>query len=823
MINFSDLPDILSGEVTSFFSERAITHLLTDSRKAVSSDGSLFFALQGPNHNGHDYLAALHEQGVRQFVVSRQDIPVLPEANVIQVPDTLLALQQLAAFHRGQFTYPVVGISGSNGKTIVKEWLGQMLAPHCKVMKSPGSYNSQLGVPLSVWGMAGEHDLALVEAGISRKDEMHRLEKIIQPTAGIFTNIGSAHDEGFSNKQEKANEKARLFSKAAYVIYRAEYPEIKQALAARSGARPVIWTTRNDTPTPVYAYVTFKSNHQHTTLTFEYENNKEASFQCPFTDEASLENCIHIIVYMLYEGFSTEVIREGMLRLKPLSMRLEMKEGINNCYLIDDSYSNDLAGLQIALDFLHQQKQREYKAAIISDLLETGKPAPELYRQVAERVQANGVNLLVGIGEAISEQQHQFAIPAYCFADVKHFLESDVARQLKNAVVLVKGARLYGLEKVVQRLTRKIHRTTLSVNLDALTHNLNFYRSRLKAGTKVMVMVKAFSYGGGSFEIASHLQFHRVDYLAVAYTDEAVSLRKNGISIPILILNPAPNNFSQIMAHRLEPEISNFSQLQSLKEAIANEPPDSPLAIHIKIDTGMHRLGFMPEEVDGLCQQLTGMEQVKVASVFTHLVGADEETHNAFSREQASRYRIAYEQIKQALGYAPTRHVVNSAGILRFPEYHYDMVRLGIGLYGVEVNQMFPDALRPISALKTVISQVKDISKGETIGYSRAGKAESDLRTATIAIGYADGFSRGFSKGRASVFIHGKPAPVIGNVCMDMTMVDVTHIPEAMPGDPVEIFGEQQSVTTLAKALGTIPYEVLTNISERVRRVYYTA
>lgn len=824
MINFSDLPDIISGELIAFFSESPVTHLLTDSRKAVPLKGSLFFALKGPNHDGHNYLAALYEQGVRQFVVSRQDIPALPEANVIQVPDTLRALQQLAAFHRGQFTYPVVGISGSNGKTIVKEWLSQMLAPHRKVMKSPGSYNSQLGVPLAVWGMAGEHDLALVEAGISRTDEMHRLEKVIQPTAGIFTNLRSAHDEGFTSRQQKADEKAQLFRNTDYVVYCADYPEITRALSRYSGVKPVAWCTTTHPDAALYALVDFTRRVNETDITLHYgEDRKKATIRCPFTDAASLENCAHIIIYLLHEGFEVAGIQEGILRLKPLAMRLELKEGLNNCYLIDDSYSNDLAGLQIALDFLRQQKQRNYKVLVISDLLETGKPFNELYQQVAGRVEESGVNLVIGIGKEISKQQHRFSIPAYCFPDVKHFLESEITGQLKNAVILVKGARLYGLEQVVLRLTRKIHRTTLSINLDALTHNLNFYRSRLKPGTKVMVMVKAFSYGGGSFEIASHLQFHRVDYLAVAYTDEAVSLRSNGITLPILILNPAPDNFDQIILHQLEPEISNFFQLQSLKEVMANRPPDNPVSVHIKIDTGMHRLGFMPEEVDKLGEQLAEFNQIKVASIFTHLAGADEEMHNAFSKKQVTRYDAAYEKIKTTLGYAPLRHVVNSAGILRFPEYHFDMVRLGIGLYGVEVNQMYPEALRPISKLETVISQIKPIRKGETVGYSRAGKASTDLRTATIAIGYADGFSRGFSRGKASVCIHGKYAPVIGNVCMDMTMVDVTHIPEASPGDPVEIFGEQQSVTTLAQALGTIPYEILTHISERVRRVYYTA
>ena len=834
MLFFPDLTNIThSRPLQNTDPARIIRYLVTDSRKAIISEESLFFAIRGGRHDGHHFIKPLYAQGIRQFVVEQLPETALsdfPGANILQVSDVVEALQAVAAFHRKQFTIPVAGITGSNGKTVVKEWLGQLLAPHEYVVKNPKSYNSQIGVPLSVWEMSMAHQMGIFEAGISLPGEMEKLEKIIRPTMGIFTNIGPAHDEGFESRVQKVEEKAKLFAHCPVVIYCSDYTAIHNALKAQQKAFPekqlVSWTKTKQTD--AFAQLLTAEKHisrNETNLTIAVQQKGQHHFTLPFTDDASIENGMHCIVYMLYHGFDAPTIQRGLQQLRKLSMRMELKQGINNCYLVDDSYSNDLAGLQIALDFLVQQKKSNKYTVILSDLVQSGEAEADLYGKVAHMLQSRNIQKFIGVGKGLSSQQQVFYslknITCTFYENTEALLESINPTTFHNEVILIKGARQFGFERIVDKLQQRIHGTVLEINLDALTHNLNFYRSKLPADTKMMVMVKAFSYGGGSFEIANLLQFHRVDYLAVAYADEGITLRENGIHLPIMVMNPSPDQYGKMGDYRLEPEIYSLRTLKAFLQFCSEKDDENIPSIHLKIDTGMHRLGFQPEEMDELINLLKLNSQVKVASIFSHLSGADEAKFNTFSHQQAEVFQQCYKQITSILGEQPMRHMLNSAGILRFPEYHWDMVRLGIGLYGEEVSGLEKTALQPISTLKTVISQIKHIKKGETIGYSRRGVAEHAMKIATIAIGYADGFGRKFGNGNARVLIRNQSAPTIGNICMDMSMVDISHIKGAQEGDEVIIFGPALPVQTLAEKANTMPYEILTGVSERVKRIYY--
>lgn len=823
MITFADIAETTKGNVLQMpHPEAPIRNLLTDSRRGIFNVESLFFAVTGVRHDGHQFIESLYGKGVRHFVVEYMPKGNFPEANMVIVPDSVKALQQVAARRRRCFSIPVIGITGSNGKTIVKEWLAQLLNPYQYVVKNPKSYNSQIGVPLSVWLMQAEHEIGIFEAGISQPSEMEKLVEIIQPTIGIFTNIGPAHDEGFQDREQKVIEKALLFQYSQTIIYCRDYPEIDRILQEKYIEKDLYtWSTKHNLPADL-VLIESKHNINGTQIALvDHRNKLHFSLQIPFQDEASLENTMHCIAYMLFAGYDVASIQKGLSGLRKVSMRMELKQGINHCYLLDDSYSNDLLGLQMALDFLQQQKQNEKQTVILSDLLQTGQSEEALYEEVRRVLIDKGVQKLIIIGDHIRRYQSVFTkdskllVSSYINTDA--FLQGADFSSFRYENILIKGARKFGFEYIVKRLQQKIHSTTLEINLDALTHNLNFYRSQLQAGTKVMVMVKAFSYGGAAFEIANLLQFHQIDYLAVAYADEGIMLRENGVRTPILVLNPSPDSFEKMASYHLEPEIYSLRMLHLFLEESSHWSEVPP--VHLKIDTGMHRLGFENRELDDLLQVLIVHPNLRIASIFSHLAASDEPIHDAFTRQQVELYLSACHRITEVLGYTPLRHILNSAGITRFPEYHLDMVRLGIGLYGVDPNHQ--QALRPISRLKTVISQIKHIKKGDTIGYSRRGVVQQTMKIATIAIGYADGFDRGFSNGNAFVFVKGQSAPTIGSICMDMCMIDITHI-EAEEGEEVVIFGEEQSVQTLAVQIGTIPYEILTSISERVKRVFYT-
>lgn len=809
---------------------------LTDSRTATGDlSDAVFFAIRGDHHDGHDYLGEVYRKGVRQFVVERAalsaerraELGQYADAAVLEVESSRQTMQAWAAEHRRQFSIPVIGITGSNGKTIVKEWLAQLLCDDFRIARSPGSYNSQLGVPLSVHELNERHTLGIFEAGISRPHEMAALEAVIQPTLGIFTNIGTAHDEGFRSRRQKIAEKLRLFSHADTLIYCADHADIDEEVhlllrAVNPSQRLVTWSLTGRDAT-YHAQLTDNRLHL---------GGPAGSYDLclPFTDPASVENLLHCLVTMLtLRPFGADDLQIRLNRLRPVSMRLELKEGIHHCVLIDDSYNNDVAGLTLALRFLNQQSSRPRRVVILSDVLQSGQPEAELYEQVGALLRANDIALFVGIGPVLSRYAPRFAESSRFYASTEQFLTDFPLTDLRDSAVLVKGARAFSFERIVQRLQRKVHGTVLEINLDALTHNLNYYREKVGPDTRIMVMVKAFAYGSGSAEVAQLLQFHRADYLAVAYADEGVALRQNGITLPIMVMNPAEETFPVLVEHHLEPEIYSMRLLRAWrdfsgerlavngKSLTANH--SSLTALHLKIDTGMHRLGFLEDELPAVIDFLKAHPALRVASVFSHLVGADESQFNGFSRQQYETFRRCADALETGLGYRPIRHLLNSAGIVRFPDYRFDMVRLGIGLYGVESSGLEPGALRPVGTLRTVISQVKAVRTGETVGYSRRGVLSRDARIATIAIGYADGFDRRLGNGVGRVGVNGVLCPTVGNVCMDMTMIDVTDAP-AQEGDEVIIFGPDLPIAGLARQTQTIPYEILTGISERVKRVF---
>lgn len=817
MLNFNQLQHITNGKVVASFQDLPVEHFLLDSRKITSPSSSVFVAIKGQRHDGHKFLNDLYNKGVRQFIVESSNLSYnLPESNILEVSSSIEALQNIAAWNRAQYTIPVIGITGSNGKTIIKEWLSQLLSKDYNIVRSPKSYNSQVGVPLSVWQMNEQHTLGIFEAGISLVKEMENLKRVIEPTIGIFTNIGTAHDEGFESKEQKIQEKLKLFKDVKTLLYCKDHVLIHEQIQnVIPNVSTFTWSYRQQADVLVKEVI--KANGR-SKIHLQYKN-QGYSFNIPFFDDASIENIIHCVSTLLLLGIGGAEIDNRLQSLHTVAMRLELKEGINGCYIIDDTYNNDLAGLTIAINFLDQQKRKEDKTIILSDVLESGLEEKKLYKEIASLISGKNIQKVIGIGETISRNNKFFPPESKFYQTTEEFLNEFIQDDFYDEIILIKGARKFEFERIVSQLQQKVHGTILEVNLDALSNNLNFYKSRLKPQTKIMVMVKAFAYGSGSFEVANLLQFHRVDYLAVAYADEGVALRENGISLPIMVMNPVYQTFDKLFQYNLEPEIYS---LKVLKEYISFlQTHEISSKIHIKLDTGMRRLGFEEKDMKELLLLLKSTSLVQVASIFTHLAGADEETHNEFSKGQIQKLQKLASIIEEKLGYKILKHALNSAGITRFPEAQMDMVRLGIGLYGIECNNLFQKDLQTVGTLKTIISQIKTIKSGETVGYGRKGKADKDLTIATIAIGYADGYSRRFGNGVGKVMVNGQLCPVIGNVCMDMTMVNVTGL-DVEEGQEVIVFGHELSIHQVAESIGTIPYEILTNVSERVKRVFYT-
>lgn len=799
-----------------------IQYLIFDSRKLLMPPQSIFFALEGKRHNGHTYIQDLYQKGVRNFVVNRI-LPHenYPNANFFYVRQPLAALQHIATHHKNQFQLKTIGITGSNGKTIVKEWLHQLLqqVTDYKIIRSPKSYNSQIGVPLSVWQIQAKHDLGIFEAGISQVGEMERLAKIIQCDIGIFTNIGTAHDEGFDSLEQKVQEKAKLFSKAHTVIYCADYLLIDKTLKNLK-VNTFTWSKHHPADLQILAIEKGKP----TLLKGRYRGTI-MTITIPFADDASIENAIHCWATLLFLGYTNTPFQSAFQQLQSVALRLELKKGINRCTLVNDSYSLDINSLTIALDFLQQQNTHPACTLIISDMLQSGLSSKILYKQVADLLIQKKINRMIGIGKAIPTIQSHLPSNFRChfFPSTSAFLNQIHRIKFQNESILLKGARIFEFERIANALAKQVHQTVLEINLNALAHNLNVYRNLLNPSTKVMVMVKASAYGSGSDEVAKLLEFQQVDYLAVAYTDEGVELRMAGVQLPILVLNPEVASFDSIIRYQLEPEIYSFALLHQFLEKL-QQPTytnNRPYPIHLKLDTGMRRLGFEQKDLEQLVPILQKQTSVKVQSIFSHLVGSDAPQHDDFSNQQIHLYQTMYAHLTKNLGYSPIRHILNTGGIIRFPNHQMDMVRLGLGLYGIDSTKQLTHQLQMVTTLKATISQIKQISTGTTVGYNRMGKAKQPTTIATISIGYADGFPRALSNGVGSVWLHEQEAFIMGNVCMDMCMVDITHIPQAKEGDEVIIFGEHHPIALLAQRLNTIPYEILTNFSDRVKRVYF--
>jgi len=812
--------------------------LLTDSRKMTEAEQTLFFAIPTKRNNGSLYVEELYNKGVRSFVVPAEVdsrlaalFERMDDANFWYVKDVIGALQHVAANRRSQFDIPVVGITGSNGKTIVKDWIVQLLASDRHVVSNPKSYNSQIGVPLSVWQMDDSHDFAVFEAGISEAGEMESLRNIIQPTIGIFTNIGQAHDENFLSRGHKIAEKLQLFTHCQTLIYCADHKDIYNAVYEKEifhDVRHLTWGSADSNPiqllgTHIGDHGTAIAIRLNPDGVFSFD---DVSFQVtiPFVDRASVENAMHCVALMLLLGYQPSEVAERCRHLMPVAMRMEMDEGINNCLLINDSYSLDINSLHIALDFLQQERQHFHKTLIISDFVQSGIHEDELYSQVAAVVAQRGITKLIGIGPALSRNAAIFSAIAksHFFLTTEQFLNEYSMSDFQNETILLKGARRFSFENIAKVLQRKRHETVMEVSLDALVHNANYYRSLIKPSTKLMAMVKASSYGAGNVEVANTLQFSHVDYLTVAYADEGVELRRNGITLPIMVMNPEEDCFDNIIRYSLEPDIYSFRILELFADASrAYTNGDRKVAIHIEVDTGMHRLGFAPSQIDQLVEKLASVgSHLAVRSVFSHLACSEDPAMDDFTLTQINLFRDASTRLKSLLNdQSILCHILNSSGIVRFPQAQMDMVRLGIGLYGIAPQPDVQQKLMPVSTLKTRISQIKVIPSGDSVGYNRRFMAQRDTTIAIIPIGYADGLSRHLGYGNGSVAVGGKMAPIIGSVCMDMCFVDVTGI-QCSEGDEVIIFGPADQLCTLADAAGTIPYEILTSVSPRVKRVY---
>ncbi len=792
-------------------------YFLTDSRQLTDNSGGVFFALVSERNDGHKYISELIERGVHNFVVSDKaiikDEYLKKDISFVVVNDTLKALHQLAIYHRQKFEIPVIGITGSNGKTMVKEWLFQLLKEDHVICRSPKSYNSQIGVPLSVLNLNEKHTLGIFEAGISQPNEMEKLQKIIQPTSGIFTSLGHAHDEGFMNREQKVEEKWKLFSGCeSIIVNKFDSPRLNVKSQSK------IITIGQDANCDFS--LTYEIKNEQTFITLK-NANKNYNFTIKFIDKASILNCITCIVTLLNLGYDENIIQQRLNHLQSIALRLEVKNGINNSILINDFYNSDLDSIKIALSFLNQQHRRTKKVLIVSDIEQSGKSNSELYAELESLISQNKIDLLIGIGAAISTNKRLFKEHSLFYADVKAFV-SDLKRiqnELHHSTILLKGAHSFKFEEISKLLQLKSHDTVLEINLNKLTHNINYYRSLIGKQTQLMCMVKAMGYGSGSSEIAKTLQHIGVNYLAVAYADEGVELRDANISLPIMVMSPERDSFEDIIKYNLEPEIYSFKLLNDFVAALDRLGVNEAYPIHIKIDTGMKRLGFEIGDMEELTKKLKQFPQVKIKSAFSHLVATDNKDLDFFTNEQIEKFKICFSQLEKALGYSFLKHICNSGGITRFKNAHFDMVRLGIGMYGFGVNKEEQHLLENVSTLKTRISQIKSANKSETIGYNRKGIAEKDLIIATIPIGYADGFHRTLGNGNYGVFINNIFCKTIGNICMDMCMIDITNI-KCEEGDEVIVFENAGQVNQMATAMNSIAYEVLTNISSRVKRVY---
>ena len=801
---------LTSAHLNFYNSAIEFDHISIDSRSLQNGNATLFFCLKGQNNDAHSYIKSLIEKGVQHFVVEYIPENVDGKAHFCVVENTTNALQNLAKAYKKQFQIETIGITGSNGKTIVKEWLNFLLSPDFSVVRSPKSFNSQVGVPLSIFGINENHTLGIFEAGISLKGEMQKLAEIIQPNIGIFTHLGNAHQEGFTTVEEKIIEKCQLFTNSEIVIL-----EKNDWIEKHIQVTTFTWSFE-DPKANVFILSKVKNNLK-TTLEIQFEN-ETFKISLPFTDDISIENAITCVSTLLYLKTDIAIIKERISKLYNIEIRLQAKKGINNCLLIDDSFSSDYQSLKIALDFLEQQKLHQKKTIILSDIFQSGLNVKELYSNVIKLLQQNNISQIITIGEVIGNYFQD--IPhVISFANTNAFLQQFNTDSFNNETILIKGARSFNFDEIVVLLEEKVHETVLEINLDALTSNYNFYKHKLENKTKIMVMVKAFGYGNGGYEIAKQLEHLKVAYLGVAFADEGIALRKAGITTPIMVLNPEISSYNAMIAYNLEPEIYSLSGLTSFIE-LAKEKNSNAYPIHIKIDTGMHRLGFEKNNISELITLLQYNNFVKVTSIFSHLATSDDLNFAAFTLHQIQLFDTISKQISTELNIQPIRHILNTSGIFNYPEYQYEMVRLGIGIYGVGNSKEEQGSLENVSTLKSIISQIRTVEPNESIGYSRKFMVKKEMRIATIPIGYADGIRRAWGNEKGFVSINNQKATILGNVCMDMLMVDVTHI-NCKERDEVTIFGENPHVNEIASVCQTIPYEILTSISQRVKRIFY--
>ncbi len=818
------------------YPDAEVQELIIDTRKITNAAHALFFALKGALRNGHQFIAAAYQKGIRFFVVSETiDRSRYPDAFFLVVPDVLSALQKIGACHRSGFDYPVIGITGSNGKTIVKEWLYELLAQshpyneQAGPVRSPKSYNSQIGIPLSTWLMQANNTIGIFEAGISKPGEMEKAEAVIRPDIGIFTNIGDAHNEGFESIEAKIAEKLKLFAHTRQLIYCKDQQRLHESINSwlvkrNDGIAPPVtcftWSVENDAD----LFIRSLNTEGSATLIEATYRSQEISIEVPYTDKAYVENAIHCWACLLLLEIEPKHIAELMRNLQPVAMRLQLVEGINNCTIINDTYNSDYTSLKIALDFLNQQKGQQKKVLILSDILEVRQDKEDFYAKVAQLIAQKGINKLIAIGPKLMAHQHLFAqydhFEKTFYKDTHSFIDHFQPGQFNEVTILLKGARSFQFEKIESLLEAMTHKTVLEVDLSAIQNNLRVYQGLLQPGVKLMAMVKAFAYGTGSVEIASVLQYEGIDYLTVAYLDEGIALRKAGITLPIMVMSPEFGAFEQMINWKIEPEIFSMQSLETfIKAAELMETEGYP--IHIKLDTGMHRLGFNEPDMPQLIKMLVQTKAVSVQSIFSHLAGSDAASFDDFTQQQAAAYQQMSNTLMAELpNQKPLRHICNTAAISRFPELQFDMVRMGIGMYGVDPDPEVQKRLQNVATLKTTIAQVREIKAGETVGYSRRGKLTEDSKIATVSIGYADGYFRDFGNGVGYMLVKGKPAATLGSVCMDMCMLNVTDIPGVKAGDRVTVFGADLPVTTLAKWADTIPYEIITSVSQRVKRVY---
>ncbi|TDP03895.1 bifunctional UDP-N-acetylmuramoyl-tripeptide:D-alanyl-D-alanine ligase/alanine racemase [Flavobacterium sp. 245] len=820
-INLKNIIPVLNAQNGATETDIFVDHISIDSRSLQNGSKTLFIALSGVNNDAHLYIPELIEKGVQNFVVQYIPENVKDKANFLVVKNTLNALQQFAAYYRNLFDFPVIGLTGSNGKTIVKEWLNFLLSPDYNIIRSPKSYNSQVGVPLSVIAINEKHNLGIFEAGISTVNEMEKLEKIIKPNIGVLTNIGTAHDEGFLNLVQKIDEKLLLFKECPLIIYQKN--EIVDSCMSQFTAeymmhpRKLFSWSFTDKNADVFI-LKKETKNEITNIQYQYKN-EIFDLEIPFSDSASIENTISCLLVLLYFKYDSKTIQNRMQMLYPVQMRLEVKNGINNCSIIDDSYSSDFQSLKIALDFLEsQQKKNATKTVILSDIFQSGFSNEELYSKVSQLISDNKINRVIGIGPTISSFASKFS-NCVAFQDTASFIAAFESLNFSNETILIKGARSFQFEEIVSMLEEKTHETVLEINLDSISHNLNYYKAKLADDVKIMVMVKAFGYGNGGLEIAKLLEHHKTDYLGVAFADEGISLKNGGIKLPIMVLNPESTSFPSIIQYKLEPEIYSLKGLNAFLK-IAKEKNLKDFPIHIKVDTGMHRLGFEENTIDELIETLKNNSSVRVQSILSHLATSDDPKHFGFVEKQIHLFEKLSSKLMTELNINPIRHILNTSGISNFPNAQYNMVRLGIGLYGVSNDPAEQKYLENVGTLKSIISQVRTIPSGDSVGYGRRFMAEKETKIATIPIGYADGISRLWGNEVGFVTIKNQKAKIVGSVCMDMLMVDVSHI-DCKEGDSVIIFGESPTVIEMAEALKTIPYEIMTSISQRVKRVFF--